>query len=770
MTPEGKINCDYFFKGEANVIASSCMKSADPKKKEKNEPEKPKNDASQMSQEILPSFDFNFSPLKRRKKSVNEALSVRSLNFKNTNAAEIKKLEMMSIELDDNCLGNSVITNSQFKSIHNALLSQRDKTVKADSRSFKISENSLYSKTIKKQRRPKRFSRRINFNNFQHIFKPKEMDNKPLSLDNYAPINLPIKSNFNFEPPEIPRAYRLNWEAEDYMCMEFKAMRREVEETLNEIVDQHLGRFDKNPNRNRLDNFTEFSKSSLSNRDFESFKGSVEYQSSKFNTFSTFKKKKSWVNPNVHSNADTAKKPTKIEEKLYAESKVEDSMYLGSTVKNHRARDDSNSEDPKASLNRQTNLMIRNSKLPKTKEKGFRKQLLEALTNVMRYTESDKRIPYSMNEMIFYFKMGLPFNQKKINLVSKSVKMQLIFFLFSDYIDKEEVLEKFNALETFDRLKYEIQKNKKREILLDIYIKTENEKNLEEFFLPMNNKKEVAPPKVMAEIIHLVLVLFLSMLDLMKIFINHKLDTKLYKEQPYYIQYERYLSKRKSSIKLRELEICDSVHKLSINELLQKIKIEDLFNYMLFNKTVIKFKQRIPIHFSKGHKNQIHNIDLTLNEQKIFFCHRKKRQCTFTKFMFKFIKKNIFRAYKNESMVNREQPHKLILMQFNDQYLLDGENKKMFYTDNINKSALLRFKHMKAKINGKLKEYIEGKCVFDLVDKFYKIFSNMPLKKKQNIQEFIKYFVFQSHNKSFLFEECEISVEILYEIFCYSKF
>ena len=180
---------------------------------------------------------------------------------------------------------------------------------------------------------------------------------------------------------------------------------------------------------------------------------------------------------------------------------------------------------------------------------------------------------------------------------------------------------------------------------------------------------------------------------------------------------------------------------------------------------IIKCKETSVVFFRTPKSIKIHRLEISYKEQKQYFCHRKKRQYISTKFLFKFIKKQILTEYKNESPVNKKIPHKLIVMQFNDQYLLNEKYQKLYYSENINKTTLLTLAEKDNKILPIIQKYVANKFLFDLVDKFYNDFSVNFFKNDYNIYKFCDYFIIKSHNKPFLFEDCELSFRVLNEIF-----
>lgn len=752
-----KIDCSYFFKDNCNQVASSSMKSTDPVGSKHIEI--PSNHpTSQLDQSRLPSFDFNFSPIRKAKPGD----SIRSLNLRSQKDSRLHRLELASVDLDENLLNQSIITNTHFRSISNVLLSQ---TAREQPASLEVSKRPVCVKTVKKSKRARKTRsskiKQIVFKNFARIFRKSDPWDKPISVDNCLPRHNP-------DAVRAPKeGFRLHWKHDAPACRELDKFKAEVGSAVRTIVARYSGRF--HPEMRRLvgsPNRSLFSESKLSKRDQHTF---VESSNKIFSFGDSLPRSKEHLTQNSlinlgHSqikpgpepqsrDRTTAKKPLKRVKQQAKTDHPDKSQRLISLLGEAR------------SWNEQINLMLMNCKLPEAKYQQSRGQIRQALASILRYTESDQTSPYTANQMVFYLKMGLPFSHLKASLTSVKVKLQLVFFIFWNFMDRDEAFRKFRDVGSAADLAKAVDGSQVPKQSLGIYIKSQNEVDLEKLF-PGGHRQPGAPePGVLAEAVHRVLLVVLGLIDLMKLFVNRQLDRDVFGSPPRFAEYKVALGKMAKKSKIRDFKISETIRQMSVKQLLSQISVEDLWTHFLLNKLTVKCKSRVAACFRPSGASTVARVELSAKAHRKLFCHRKKRQYVSTKFLFKFVKKHLLRDYGRRSAANRQLPHRLLRRQFDDQFLLCEEVRGLFYSDNINKSTLAALAEKAEKLTGSMRDYVQSRFMPELVDKFYNDFAGGFCKNDYHWTKFGEYFLGCRATRPFVFEDCELGFVVLDGIF-----
>jgi sulfur carrier protein ThiS len=264
------------------------------------------------------------------------------------------------------------------------------------------------------------------------------------------------------------------------------------------------------------------------------------------------------------------------------------------------------------------------------------------------------------------------------------------------------------------------------------------------------------------------LMIIVSLLDLMKMFLNFKTGESIYPESSRWDGYKKIVRNIIPGENKKQLKIDPSLKNQTISQLLSQIDLRDLQIYISINKSVVKKNKYQDISFRRRDNNELENIIISYDEHHQLFCPKFKRKDELTKFLFKYIKKQIFSDYKKQTLEKEGKiPYKMIVSNYDSEFLPDKTTRKIFYSENINKKNLLLLKKKNKKATESIIKYVKESLINDLITKIYKEDEAPIFGNRVTFCEFAKMFLHSSKKHVLLFKDCVIALDTLNEVFLF---
>ena len=270
------------------------------------------------------------------------------------------------------------------------------------------------------------------------------------------------------------------------------------------------------------------------------------------------------------------------------------------------------------------------------------------------------------------------------------------------------------------------------------------------------------------------LVLTVCLLDLMKVFLNHKLHEETFPDAgPRHVMFKQALRRMSPNQCDFRFPVPDELRNMSVHELLSCIDLSHLQTYIIFNKTVIKKNRYRKVSFNRpGATPQRESLILSYDEHARVFNSKFKRKDELTKFLYKYIKKQLFREYRDvarEAHTGRRAPsHKSLVANFDKTYLSDATSRKLYYSENINKKTLGQLKKQNPVIAAHIIDFIQTRLMSDLVNKFYSEERHKIFSAGLGLVQFSQVFRHHAKKHSLVFKDCVPALVALEQVFSFS--
>ena len=270
------------------------------------------------------------------------------------------------------------------------------------------------------------------------------------------------------------------------------------------------------------------------------------------------------------------------------------------------------------------------------------------------------------------------------------------------------------------------------------------------------------------------LVLTVCLLDLMKVFLNHKLHEETFPDAgPRHVMFKQALRRMSPNQSDFRFPVPVELRNMSVHELLDCIDLSHLQTYIIFNKTVIKKNRYREVSFNRpGAMPRRESLILSYDEHARVFNSKFKRKDELTKFLYKYIKKQLFREYREvarETHTGRRAPsHKSLVANFDKTYLPDATSRKLYYSENINKKTLGQLKTQNPLIAAQIIDFIQTRLMSDLVNKFYSEERHKIFSAGLGLVQFSHVFRHHAKKHSLVFKDCVPALAALEQVFCFS--
>jgi hypothetical protein len=256
-----------------------------------------------------------------------------------------------------------------------------------------------------------------------------------------------------------------------------------------------------------------------------------------------------------------------------------------------------------------------------------------------------------------------------------------------------------------------------------------------------------------------ILIQLITVLDIMKLYINMNLNCKFYKSNQFgsskeVLSYNKSMISDISSFKNnnansifpinKKFKVCKILVSKTLNELIELINVKDVSTYVLMTNVYMSGKENFrKIHLYEGHS---FTINIKINEEVLFY--KSKRKDELVKFSFKFIRKQLINNHRKKiSGKSSKLKAQFVRKDFNEKVLKnDSEVIEYFYSMEVNKKNLksLRRAPEVIKMVNKYKEnyFLEDQIIFNIFQKKENIF-----REDVSLLDFIKkIFIVQNKN------------------------
>ena len=768
--------------------------------------------------QAMPSFDFNFS-------SVNDqglsscAISLKSGMLRNVNFDDMKGLDQMSIDMDENLIRNDIIKNHEIKLLgKKGFFRMGVEMVPKDIEvcSVALSEKRHWKDMTKKKKKKldkqkKRFKEKITRDQMFGIVrkmlvnketsKLKRLKTSETQSVNGITLNFGVPGNNrsllstnNSVETIKEEGYSIVWETLGKNEEKVKGFKEEIQKAIQDI----LVRFEERSSHElsvengrllkpQFEIRNKFSKENNLNLNLKKFRtpkkqknqlSPAESEEAPAYSKKTYLKSSSKTNKkSMVSNLPTMDSASFCNNTYQSNSLVNGStsnptannqsgdfpLYSSTTTNNKSLWNQSDYVDPLFPDNLQ--IIKVNSKLDSIASFNFFPQYEEMMNQMVGIVESNPMKPYTVRQVIFYFQMEHYLRKCKLKYLSDATKFRIICFCMSSFLNLKMAFGKFDSTGDEVDLKKILKKKASIKRLIDIYELTQDEQEMEKFFFIREaDLKNLEQRKELCRYLKMLIVVMVCLLDLMKVFLNFKTGDPVYKETKRLKFYKKIV--RNGLGNSEKIPLNSSLMGLSISQLLSEIDLRDLQIYISINKTVVKKHKYHDISFRRRDNHEIENIIISYDEHFRLFCPKYKRKDELTKFLFKYIKKQMFNEYRVQAVRGGEKiPYKMIVSNYDTEFLPDTTSRKIYYSENINKKNLVIFMNANPGMAKMICEYVTQKMVKDLVTKLYNEEESPVFGNTLSLKEFANVFVHASKKHILLFKDCVIALETLNEVF-----
>jgi len=204
---------------------------------------------------------------------------------------------------------------------------------------------------------------------------------------------------------------------------------------------------------------------------------------------------------------------------------------------------------------------------------------------------------------------------------------------------------------------------------------------------------------------------------------------------------------------------------LSIEELISKFNVEDFCTYLILGHTYI-YKKNKKVKIKIIHKKKLFEFDLTCREQRDILCCKTKRKDELIKLSFKFIRRQVFKNFKQNHKRRFEDTHKSKLKKmFYDKYLnSDNQAIKYFESFDLSRKGLETLKEF-GELKKMMVNFQEEKYISALTQDYIFEKSDDVLKEDFSFQQFIKEVLSRQHKHSVVLQGIINSLEQFIEFF-----
>lgn len=208
-----------------------------------------------------------------------------------------------------------------------------------------------------------------------------------------------------------------------------------------------------------------------------------------------------------------------------------------------------------------------------------------------------------------------------------------------------------------------------------------------------------------------------------------------------------------------------SLENLSIRQLIDLFDISDFATYLVLGHTYI-YKKHKKVRVKVVHRGRVCQFDMTCREQRDILCCKTKRKDELIKFSFKFIRRQVFKNFKQTHKRRFEDTHKSKLKQmFYDKFLCgDAQAIKYFESFDLSRKGLETLKEF-SELKNMMVLFQEREYIGALTQDYIFEKSDEILKEDFTFQQFIKEVLSRQHKHSVVMQGIVNSLEQFIEFF-----
>jgi sulfur carrier protein ThiS len=773
-----------------------------------------------LANQVMPSFDFNFSSVNDRGLS-SCAVSLKSGMLRKVDFEDLKGLDRMSVDFDDNLIRNDIMKNHEIQNLgKRGFIRMGVEVIPKDLEVCSVALSDKFhwgnkktkkrkKKVEKKNRSTDKWSREQVFGIVREYFEQE----KQKKLKKIKTMQTSSLKDLEFDIPDLKKStnqstnkpkpviieesgYRMTWESSSEKSSFIQGFKTEVGNAIKDIIQKFA--LQNNQPTLALDTvqlgsqndsrfFLTSESGALNSNKFmttpkkTNFKKSI--QNSNLNnsfankTFQDFQSTNSKTNKKSFNSMNPTTNPGSTSF-VASESLINEinALPIVSTKSNEPFQNSTKEYDLKRKrleyiqepvFNDNLKIMRLNSKLDKASKFDFMPQLKNVINEIISLIEKNPQKPYSIQQILFYYQMELSLRNCKLIDISKGMKFKIICYSLSSFVDIKMAFKKFEGMGQVAQLNKILKENNGKNLLIDIYEFTKDEYELQNFFFTRDsNRKNFDKKQQLCSFFKKLLMIIVSLLDLMKMFLNFKTGESIYPENHRWEGYKKIVRNIIPGVNKKQLKIDAGLKNQTVSQLLSQIDLRDLQIYISINKSVVKKNKYQDISFRRRDNNQLENIIISYDEHHQLFCPKFKRKDELTKFLFKYIKKQIFLNYKKTTLEKEGKvPYKMIVSNYDSEYLPDKTTRKIFYSENINKKNLILLKKKNSKVTESIIHYVQKSLINNLITKIYQEDEPAIFGNRVTFPEFTKMFLHSSKKHVLLFKDCVIALETLNEVF-----
>jgi hypothetical protein len=262
--------------------------------------------------------------------------------------------------------------------------------------------------------------------------------------------------------------------------------------------------------------------------------------------------------------------------------------------------------------------------------------------------------------------------------------------------------------------------------------------------------------------------ILIYMITLMRM-MNHFIDLKTQKTSSQAHKYMKDLisnSKKNSKKKFsKAVEVDPLLLTLSLEQLISAFDIEDFNTFLILGHTYI-YKKNKKVRIKVQHKSKICEFDLTCKEQRDVLCCKTKRKDELIKFSFKFIRRQVFKNFKQNHKRRFEDTHKSKLKSlFYKKFLNNNEEaKKYFESFDLSRKGLETLKEF-TELKKMMIAFHKEKYILSLTQDYIFEKTDDVLKEDISFQQFMQEVLSRQHKHSVVIQGIINSLEQFIEFF-----
>ena len=352
---------------------------------------------------------------------------------------------------------------------------------------------------------------------------------------------------------------------------------------------------------------------------------------------------------------------------------------------------------------------------------------------------------------------------------SNKIKLRTFCLLFCKYVNRTRLANTFEDF--FPDICFESIKTVSKYINSKAQVDLPSDDKISDYFYTQNIESiSIQSEQRKLKVIRKVLVYFVMLMDLFKIYLNFKTKTDLYtsqinekihKENKIILE-NTVLFEQFKEAKWVEFKVDADLLNLSIEELLERVDILLFPEYIILSNLFI-MKSLSSKLVTLTLKNKKFSFQVTFEEQQLLLCAKIKRKDELIKYSYRFIRKQIFKEFKAQVEARGKTSLEKVRKEFNKVFL-NGDPKIVEYyklvdiskkrLDNLSSCTLLQQKINQFKIEEYFPRQIEKLIFFKndklfedqlTFDSFLKSIFCSQFKNSMILQDIIQsYFIFDS--------------------------